>query len=132
MKRSRTLRPRSGFTLIEVIVAMVLLAIVLTMLASFSMGTATQMLDLSHADVRQAITAREVNRLTALPYDSLPNAGGCRTVSVAGLQHTSCVTITNATRNRAVQIIVTPQRGGYADTLVFQRAAPFYNPFNTP
>lgn len=131
MKRNRK-RPRSGFTLIEVIVAMVLLGIVLTMLASFSIGAATQMVELSQGDVRQAITAREINRLAALPYDSLPGAAGCRTITVANLAHTSCVTVTNGSKNRTVRVIVTPPRGGYADTLVIQRAAPFYNPFNAP
>ncbi|NJD11730.1 MAG: prepilin-type N-terminal cleavage/methylation domain-containing protein [Gemmatimonadetes bacterium] len=132
MNRARLIAGRDGFTLIEVVVAMVILAIVLAMLASFSMGTATQLFRLSQGDVRQALTLREVNRLAALPYDSLPAAAGCRSVTIANLAHTSCVTVTNGTRNRTVRIIVTPQRAGtYADTIVFQRAAPFYNPFNT-
>lgn len=132
MKRARAAGPPAGFTLIEVVVAMVLLAVVLTMLASFSMGTARQLVTLSRSDVRQAITLREVNRLAALPYDSLPAEAGCRTVTVANLVHTSCVTITNGTRNRTVQVIVTPQRAGtYADTVVLQRAAGAYNPLDT-
>jgi len=132
MKRSRLNGQRSGFTLIEVLVAMILLAIVLTMLASFSMGTATQIVKLSRSDVRQALTLREVNRLTALPYDSLPAATGCRSVTIANLAHTSCVTVTNGTRNRTVLVVVTPQWSGtYADTVVIQRAAPAYNPFDT-
>jgi len=127
-----TLRARAGFTLIEVVVAMVLLAVVLTMLASFSMGTATQTIDLSRSDARQAVTLRELNRVAALPYDSLPAAAGCRTVTIGILGHTSCITVTDGVKNRTIQVIVTPQRAGiYADTLVIQRAAPAYNPFNT-
>jgi prepilin-type N-terminal cleavage/methylation domain-containing protein len=127
------MRARGGFTLIEVLVAMVLLAIVLTMLAAFSLGTAAQLVNLSRGDVRQALTQREVNRLAALPYNELPAAAGCRTVTVSSLPHTSCVTVTQATQNRSVRLIVTPQwSGSYADTVLLQRAAPAYNPFNTP
>lgn len=133
MSARRVVRARGGFTLIEVLVAMVLLAIVLTMLAAFSLGTATQLVNLSRGDVRQALTQREVNRLAALPYNELPAAAGCRTVTVSNLAHTSCVTITQAIKNRTVQLIVTPQWSGtYADTVVLQRSAPAYNPFNTP
>ena len=133
MKRARRMTGgRSGFTLIEVVVAMVLLAVVLTMLASFSMGTAVQLVKLSQSDARQAVTLGEVNRLAALPYDSLPAAAGCRTVTVGNLAHICCVTVTDGNRNRTVQIIVTPQLAGtYTDTLVIQRAAAAYNPFNT-
>jgi len=132
VKENVRLRAREGFTIIEVVVAMVLLATVLTMLASFSMGTATQTVDLSRSDARQAITLAELNRVAALPYDSLPSAAGCRAVTVGVLEHTSCVTITDGSRNRTVQVIITPLWGGsYADTLVLQRAAPAYNPFDT-
>ena len=132
MNGIRRLRTRTGFTLIEVVVAMVLLSIVLTMLATFSMGTATQLVNLSRGDVRQAVTLREVNRLAALPYDQLPGAAGCRTDTIANLGHTSCVTVVNGNKNRTVQLVVTPQWSGiYADTVVLQRAAAAYNPFNT-
>jgi prepilin-type N-terminal cleavage/methylation domain-containing protein len=131
MKEEGLMRARAGFTLIEVVVAMVLLAIVLTMLAAFSMGTATQLVNLSRTDVRQAVTLREVNRLAALPYDSLPGAAGCRTDTIATLVHTSCVTVVDGVSNRTVQLTVTPLWSGiYADTVVLQRAASAYNPFN--
>ena len=78
-----------GFTLIEVLVSIVLLAIVLTMLASFSTGTAMQLVKMSQHDVRQAVTLREINRLATMPYDALPGIGGCRNVRVANLEHTS-------------------------------------------
>jgi prepilin-type N-terminal cleavage/methylation domain-containing protein len=132
MSSQRGLRSRDGFSLIEVVVAMVLLAIVLTMLAAFSIGTATRLVDLSRSDVRQALTQREVSRLAALPYDSLPGAVGCRNVTVANLGHTSCVAVTTVNQERTVQLIVTPLWSGtYADTVLIQRAAAAYNPFNT-
>jgi prepilin-type N-terminal cleavage/methylation domain-containing protein len=127
------MRARRGFSLVEVVVAMVLLAIVLSMLAAFSLGTAAQLVDLSRSDIRQALTQREVGRLAALPYDSLPAAAGCRTVTVANLGHVSCVTVTTGAHDRTVQLTVTPQWTGiYADTVIIQRSAPAYNPFNTP
>ena len=97
------------------------------------MGTASQTVDLSRSNARQAVTLRELNRVAALPYDSLPFAAGCRTVTIGSLDHTSCITVTDGSKNRTVQVIVTPQWAGtYAVTLVIQRAAPAYNPFNTP
>jgi prepilin-type N-terminal cleavage/methylation domain-containing protein len=129
MKRTmRMAGRRSGFTLIEVVVAMVLLAVVLTMLASFSMGTAVQLVKLSQSDVRQAVTLGEVNRLAALPYDSLP-AAAAADGDRAG-SHLLRLTDGNRAGPSGHH---TPQLAGtYADTLVIQRAAAAYNPFNTP
>jgi len=125
---------RAGFTLIEVIVAIVFMAITLSMLASFSVGTATQLVKLSQGDVRQAVTLREVNRLTALPYAGLAAENGtCRTVTVANLAHSSCVSVTTTANMRQVTVVVTPPAGltsTYADTMVLRRVAPVTNPLN--
>jgi type II secretory pathway pseudopilin PulG len=128
-------RRRGGFTLIEVIVAILFMAITLSMLAAFSVGTATQLVKLSQSDVRQAVTLREVNRLAALPFTALTAENGvCRTVTVADLAHTSCVTIANSAEGRTVTIVVRPPSGltsTYADTIVLRRVPPAYNPLNT-
>lgn len=131
MKRITPRARRRGFTLIEVLAAIILLAVVFTMLASFSVGTATQLVRMSHDDARQAVTLKVVNRAATLPYDLLPSSAGCRTITVGNLGHNVCITVTTAGQSRTVQAVITPLRAGiYADTIVMERVRAAYNPFN--
>ena len=128
-------RPEAGFTLIEIAIALVLLSIVLA-----SMGRTS--LKMAHASslsglvlMRNAEMARQVNRLEALTWDSLPSRAGCVTVSSAALPHQRCVTVTALQANRTrVQIIIAPTVAPIRpDTITFERTkVSAINPFGAP
>jgi type II secretory pathway component PulJ len=121
-----TLKPRSGITLVEVIVAMTLLAVVLTSLASVTFQAARRTSVVAAEGYRQGVLVQELNRMTALPWASLPGIAGCSTVGGGTFPHTRCITVTNVSNTiRRVQLIVTPaQPRVRPDTVTFDRANP--------
>lgn len=121
-------RARDGFTLIEVVVAMVLLSTVLVMLAGMTFHTAQQSVELHSTGARQALMLQEVNRMSSIPYDDVAGEVGCRTLgSGDGLEYTGCVTSTVSGNNAVqVQIVMTPVRSSMIrpDTVRFIRSQP--------
>jgi prepilin-type N-terminal cleavage/methylation domain-containing protein len=79
---SKGMRARSGMTLIEVVVACSLLAITLTGLTGVALRMGQRTRSNAIIEQRTAIYLQEVNRLVALPYDSLTNARFLQTDSV--------------------------------------------------
>lgn len=128
---------RGGFTLIEVVVAMVLLSTVLVMLAGMTFHTAQRSVDLHSTGSRQALMLQEANRLSALPYADLVAQDGCRTIDDGnGTEYNSCITSTPVGGNTLqVVIIVAPVRASMIrpDTVRFVRAEPpVANPLCSP
>jgi type II secretory pathway component PulJ len=117
---------RQGISLVEVVVAMTLLAVVLTSLAGATYNAARRASGIAGDGYRQAMMMQEMNRMTALPWASLPGAAGCTTVAGGTFPHTRCITVTNTAQNiRRVQVIVTPaQPGVRPDTTIFDRTNP--------
>lgn len=129
----RTLEPRDGFTLVEVVVAMVLLSAVLVMLAGMTFATARQSVNLQFAGARQALMLQEINRLSALRIADLDTQGGCRAVSSGAEDFTACITVTSVgTRTRDVRVVLTSTQAGVSpDTVTFTRTEPSTtNPFS--
>lgn len=133
--RQKTLRQdsilagtRSGFTLVEVVVAMVLLATVLVMLAGMTFATAQRSLDVQSAGARQAAMLQVVNRINATSFDVLNGTlypGGsdyCDTIDAGADDFEVCVTVTaRDTRLLRLQIVVTDDRTGMSDTMTLSR-----------
>ena len=69
--RSLPRRPRAGMTLIEVIVACSLLAIVFTSLTAVSVKLAARNRSNAYVEQRTATFFEQVNRAESMPYDSL-------------------------------------------------------------
>ena len=117
---------RDGFTLIEVVMAMVLLASVLVMLAGMTFATARRSVELETSGLRQAVMLQEVNRLSALAFDDLGAQAGCRSVVAGpGETFTACVTLTTLTTlSKNVQVVLTGRPGVRPDTVRFERAKP--------
>ena len=69
--RMRTRRPRSGMTLIEVIVACSLLAITFTSLTALSVKLAKRNRSNAYVEQRTATFFEQINRVESMPYDSL-------------------------------------------------------------
>ena len=128
---------RDGFTLIEVVVAMVLLSAVLVMLAGMTFTTAQRSVDLHSTGARQALMLQEVNRISSIDYDNVDAQAGCRTLSAGdGMEYNGCVTTSVVSDNSVqVQIVMAPVRSSLIrpDTVRFIRSQPpTSNPLCSP
>lgn len=114
---------RKGFSLVEVIVAMLLLSIAISALASLTFSVSQHAVKVSGGAFRNAVLMHEVNRLETLPYDSLPVATVSTGVTTGPYKHNRVVTIAEpATAVKTVQIVITPLNTRFRpDTIKFTR-----------
>jgi Tfp pilus assembly protein PilV len=114
---------RGGFILMEVIVAMTLLALIMTPLAAMVFKITAR----SHRSVgntyRNAVLMKEVNLLESLAYDSL--ATGTTTTTVSGNPYPYTKTVTVA------QYFLKWQLKGKSVTLIITPSNPLYRPDTT-
>jgi prepilin-type N-terminal cleavage/methylation domain-containing protein len=123
---------RDGFTLVEIVVAMMILSVVMVTLAGLTFQTARRALSSQGIDQRQAVLQQQANMMAAVPYDSLANFTGCTTVTTP-FAYTRCVTMTTPVANvRRMTVIVTPTMGSTwaPDTIQIEKAKPPVNPLN--
>jgi prepilin-type N-terminal cleavage/methylation domain-containing protein len=124
---------REGFTLVEIVVAMVILSVVMVTLAGLTFQTARRALTSQGVDQRQAVLQQQANMMAAVPYDSLGNFTGCTSVTTP-FAYTRCVTMTTPSANvRRMTVIVTPTMSSRwaPDTLRIDKAKAAVNPLNT-
>lgn len=122
-------RARKGFILMEVIVAMTLLAIIMTPLAAMVFKITAR----SHRSIgntyRNAVVMAEVNLLESLPYDNLPVGTTTKTVTSNPYPYTMTVTIAQyyqkwRLKGKSVLIVLTPANTLYRpDTVKFIRSS---------
>ncbi|MEO5511843.1 MAG: prepilin-type N-terminal cleavage/methylation domain-containing protein [Longimicrobiales bacterium] len=113
---------REGFSLVEVVVTMVLVAVIVMSLGALTTITAQRSIQLANSAGRQAFALQETNRMSAIPYDSIPGKVGCDTLTTGNLRYRRCTAMTQGFRYREVKVIVTPLRtGSFADTVTFRR-----------
>jgi prepilin-type N-terminal cleavage/methylation domain-containing protein len=95
---------QSGFTIIEVVVAMVMLSIILSMMGSLIFSAARQSITNGTASQRQATSMELVNRYATLPFavlqpyrDTVSFGGNLfeRTVAVATFADSAVIVVTN-------------------------------------
>ena len=115
---------RKGIAIVEVIVAMVLLAIAVASLASLIYSVSQSSLLATGNAYRNGVLMQEINRLEGIPYDSIPI--GTTTVSVSTLPypHTRVVTVTEPAANviKTVKVVITPTNAKFKpDTISFTR-----------
>lgn len=125
--RIRSRRPRRGISLIEIIVAMTLLAIVLGSLGLLSAKTAARARALDMGSARTFVLMQQSNRFSVLPYDSIPSyAPKLDTVIAGRFRYLRRVTYTQGltgSEYRTVRVILKPLTDSTkTDSLVFQRA----------
>ena len=126
---------RPGISLVEIVVALTLLAVVLTSLAGLTVTAGRGAVRVAGGGYREGILTQEINRMSAVPFASLPAAAGCQTVAGGTFPHTRCVTVASInTRLRRVTIAVTPAQPGITpDTVVLDRSnPPTFNPLSIP
>jgi|GEM_PF-3776546 len=75
MERSASLQLRGGFSLVEAVVAVLLLTVVVTALAAHLFQVSRRGVVVENDDYRQALIASELDRLTAVPFDLLEDNG---------------------------------------------------------
>lgn len=127
MKRVVRHKPqRGGFILLEVLVAMVLLALVLSSLAGMMFAVSRRAITSTGFAYRNAVLMQEVNRLEALPFDSLSVGSASVTVAEKPYAHTRVVSVTSSSNNaKLVTVVITPANALYkADTVSFTRTRP--------
>jgi prepilin-type N-terminal cleavage/methylation domain-containing protein len=127
------MKNREGFTLVEIVVAMMILSVVMVTLAGLTFTVARRSLAAQGLDQRQAVLLRDVNMMSALPYDSLGNFVGCTSVSTP-FAYTRCITMSTPNTNlRRMTVVMTPTVSSLwkPDTMFVDRSKPPVNPLNT-
>lgn len=114
---------RRGFSLIEVIVSMLLLAIAVSSLAAMMHSVSQSSMKVTGAAYRNGVLMHEANRLIALPYDSLAVGSASYSSTSGRYPHTRFVTIAEPGENvKMVEVVVTPTNPMYKpDTLKLTR-----------
>ena len=115
---------RKGFSVVEVIVAMVLLAIAVSSLAALTYSVSQSAMMATGNAYRNGVLMQEVNRLEMIPYDSISTGTSTQTVSGPPYPHTTVITVTEPNVNlvKAVKVIITPTQARFKpDTATFIR-----------
>ncbi len=120
---------RSGFILMEVIVAMTLLALIMTPLAAMVFKITAR----SHRSIgntyRNAVVMKEVNLLESLAYDSLATGTTTTVVSDHTYGYTKKITVATyytkwQLKGKSVTLVITPSNVLYkSDTVKFIRSS---------
>ena len=119
------MKNNEGFGLVEVVVAMVMLAIIVTSLAGLTYASARQSIVADNAMARQAVTLQTVNRLATMPYANIAAEAGCDTVGTVNRAFETCITLAAATNAMRIQVVTTPlQHNVAASTARLIRNAP--------
>jgi prepilin-type N-terminal cleavage/methylation domain-containing protein len=119
-----TSEPRNGFVLVEVIVAMVLLAVAVSSLAALNYSVSQSAIVATGNAYRNGVLMQEVNRLEEIPYDSIAVGTSSITVSTAPYPHTRVITVAEPVVQliKTVRVVITPTNVKYKpDTVSFTR-----------
>ena len=120
----QTLKLRKGVALVEVIVAMVLLAVAVSSLAALVLSVSKNGMVATGNAYKNGILMQEVNRLEGVPYDSIPVGVTSTSVSTAPFPHTRVVTVAEPVTQviKTIKVIITPTSASYKpDTANFTR-----------
>ncbi|HMG00387.1 MAG TPA: prepilin-type N-terminal cleavage/methylation domain-containing protein [Gemmatimonadaceae bacterium] len=116
--------PRKGFALIEVIVAMVLLAVAVSSLAALMYSVSQNGMKATGNAYRNGVLMHEVNRLEGIPYDSIAIGSSSVAVSTMPYPHTRVITVTEpvARTIKSITVVITPVNAKFKpDTVSFIR-----------
>jgi Tfp pilus assembly protein PilV len=128
---------KKGTAVIEIMVGILILAIGLLGAAGMTVTAARRASGLSTQSSRDGIILQELNKIAAMPYDSLSARAGCSTTTSGTLTYTRCIGVTDITDGngyKRVRLIVSPSTSwARPDTVYLNRAnGPIsMNPFGT-
>jgi prepilin-type N-terminal cleavage/methylation domain-containing protein len=114
---------RQGFVLVEIIVAMVILAVAVSSLAALMYSVSQSGMKQTGNAYRNGVLMQEVNRLEGIPFDSIPVGVTSTSVSSGVYAHTRVVTVTQPAANiKSIKVVITPSNVRYKpDTASFTR-----------
>jgi prepilin-type N-terminal cleavage/methylation domain-containing protein len=115
---------RKGFVLVEVIVAMVLLAVAVSSLAGLVYSVSHSGIRTSGDAYKNGVLMQEVNRLEGVPYDSIPTGTSSVTVTGGQYPHVRTVTVTEPAAGvvKSIKIVINPTNPQFkADSVDFIR-----------
>ncbi|HEX5817970.1 MAG TPA: prepilin-type N-terminal cleavage/methylation domain-containing protein [Gemmatimonadales bacterium] len=119
-------RARRGFSVIEVLIAIVIFGIASVALAGLTMRTAKRNTLSSVRSYQTVFLSSELARVTALPTAALVVGTSCDTTTSAPWAYQRCTTVTNiSNRQQQVRVIVRPLTAGLIapDTVIIDRAS---------
>lgn len=115
-------RTRRGAGLAEILLAMVIFSLIATSYAAASLRYAVRMKTISAGAARSAAISEYMNRLMAVPFDSLSARAGTFTTNTGSFRNTRVVTVTGSGMTRTVTLIVRPANTMIKpDTVVLMR-----------
>ena len=128
---TRTSRPRRGFSLIEIVVAMTILAVVLLSLSGMAAKAAARAENNDLMVKRTAALQLEASKLGAMPYAPLAALSTASTsFTFEGFTYKRRLTRTAGTNRYTVKVVIVPALDTTKkDSVIFDRANP---PSNTP
>ena len=120
---------RRGFTLVEVIIATSLLAIVMVMLATLatSIGRRGRINDLTTK--RNLAVAQQAGRIQVLPWAEVTKVASGTSAMLAGdfTYNRRLVVVTSTTNRRVIRVVVEPVAGEFRpDSVTVDRTRPAY------
>jgi prepilin-type N-terminal cleavage/methylation domain-containing protein len=126
-----------GFTLVEILVSMTILAVGVLLLGNVMARTARTADATSALSYQTAIMAAEANRLDAIPFAQLAAGTVCDADASLPMPRTRCVTVTDINAKlKQIRITVTPTGNVPVtpDSVMFERSisGPATPPLNTP
>jgi prepilin-type N-terminal cleavage/methylation domain-containing protein len=115
---------RKGFSVVEVIVAMVLLAIAVSSLAALTYSVSQSAMTATANAYRNGVLMQEVNRLEMSPYDSVKTGSTQVDVLTGPYQYRKLINVAEPQLNtvKTVQVIILPKNTKFKpDTATFLR-----------
>jgi prepilin-type N-terminal cleavage/methylation domain-containing protein len=103
---ARTSDGRKGFVLVEVIVAMVLLAVAVSSLAALVYSVSHSGIRTTGDAYKNGVLMQEVNRLEGIPYDSIPAITTVDNLSSGQYAYKRTITVTNVQDNVIKSILI--------------------------
>ena len=101
-------RRRRGAGLAELLLAMVIFSLLAASYAAVTLRYATRMKTISAGAARSAALSEYINRLMAVPVDSLPGRAGTFTTSIGAFPNTRTITVTLSGSTYTVRLVLTP------------------------
>jgi prepilin-type N-terminal cleavage/methylation domain-containing protein len=124
---------RTGFTLVEVIVALALFGISMSAIAALTFAVSRQAVDTEATTERTAVLEARINDLYSIPWTSIDARIGCTTITAQPFPRTECIAVANTSASRKnVTLTVTPTDVSIHPTsaVVERTRPPAGNPFN--
>lgn len=128
------MQKRNGFTLIEVLIAIVILGAMAGGLSAMLLTSGRQARDTGKMSYRAAVLNAEISRVTAIPPGSLADGTVTQTVTGLPLAYTMTTVAATSGETQTVTITLTPTgtRPIAAVTRVITRKGGVTNPFYDP